>query len=269
MYPSVKGDGDGYQYGIVNPVTLSSVGNAYTEDIFIKPSVENGRLETDVTIRNTAPKPRKLTLLSEAVNDRTGEVEKSFPPVTVEAAAGQTLTTRVEGSWKNPKLWWPQPNPQLYRLRTTVSENGRPLDVHEELFGFREVTIRGTGICINGVRRNFWNWVDVHPGTVTTADQWADAWREDKSRFMRFSHGRKITRALPTREERLEYYDRNGIPGRLCTMIDGMFITFNLGRSGPRTIRRKPLLIRQRSRLGEFPPSTWPRWRGPIATIPR
>src|SRR5205085_1744156 len=37
-----------------------------------------------------------------------------------------------------------------------------------------------------------------------------------------------LTRFLPTREERLDFYDRHGIPGRLSTCVDGMFITYDL-----------------------------------------
>jgi len=104
------------------------------------------------------------------------------------------------------------------------------------------VTIKGPGIYINGVRRNFWNWVDIHAGRIAEPEDWARIWRQERSRFMRFSHGRRITQKLKTREERLEFYDRNGIPGRLCTMIDGMFITFDLGLR-TRDDQGKPLLI--------------------------
>ncbi len=242
IYPSVKGDGDGYVYGIVNRVTLCSVGSAHTEDVFIKPSVEKKRLECEVTVRNATGKPRSLQLTCEAVYDRDDTVEKKFGPVPLTVPAGGAETVIVAGAWADPKLWWPEPNPHLYRLRTTISENDRPIDVHEELFGFREVTIQGTGIYVNGVRRNFWNWVDVHAGFIERPEQWADAWRQERNRFMRFSHGRKITTALPTREERLEFYDRNGIPGRLCTMIDGMFISYNLGLR-TQDSDNKPLLV--------------------------
>ncbi len=242
IYPSTKGDGDGYQYGIVNPVTLHSVGNVYTEDVFIKPSVEKKRLQTDVTVRNTSSQPQTATVLCEAIADKSGEVEKSFGPVSIAIPAGEVKTVDVAGAWENPKLWWPKPNPDLYRLRTTLSLDGRVVDVSEETFGFREVTIHGTGICINGVRRNFWNWVDVHGGFIEKPEQWVQQLHEDGSRFMRFSHGRKITSTLPTREQRLDFYDRAGVPGRLCTMIDGMFITFNLGER-TKDDQGKPLLI--------------------------
>ena len=243
IYPSTKGDGDGYVYGIVNPVTLVSVGRAYTEDVFVKPSVEKKRLEAEVTVRNAGRTQRRLSVRCEAVCDRDGKVDKSFGPVELSVPAGKARTVTVVGEWAEAKLWWPVPDPDLYRLRTTISEAGKVVDVHEELFGFREVTVRGTGIYINGVRRNVWNWVDVHKRRIAGGEEWADCWRRDGSRFMRFSHGRRITPVLKSREQRLEFYDRSGIPGRLCTMIDGMFISYNLGlRTREKDKDGKPLL---------------------------
>jgi glycosyl hydrolase family 2 len=230
IYPSTKGDGDGYVYGIVNPVTLISVGNAYTEDVFVKPSVGKKQLGLVLTVRNTGAAQRTLGVKCEAVNDRTGQVEKSWTLPALAIAAGKTHETVSDLPWADPKLWWPVPEPNLYRLRTTISEGGKVLDVHEQLFGFREVTVKGPGIYINGVRRNFWNWVDVAGAGVWTPENWVAKWREEGNRFMRFSHGRKITASLKSREERLDFYDRNGVAGRLCTMIDGMFSTVSLGQ---------------------------------------
>lgn len=242
MYPSTKGDGDGYQYGIVNPVTLVSTGPAYTEDVFIRPSVRNEQLTAEVTVRNSTEKDRRIEVACEVVNDRTGRVEKAMPPAEITVPAGLSGKKTLTAQWSNAKLWWPVPNPDLYLLRTTISEDGKTLDIHEELFGFREVRIEGAGIYINGVRRNFWNWVDVHANLIEKPWDWAEALHQDGSRFMRFSHGRRIRQVLKTREDRLEFYDRNGIPGRLCTMIDGMFITFNLGER-TRDKDNNPLLI--------------------------
>ncbi len=90
------------------------------------------------------------------------------------------------------------------------------------------MTIQGDGIYINGVRRNFWNWVGVR-GNPQNGEEWLKAFRADNDRFTRFSQNRKTSRFLKTREERLDFYDRHGIPGRLCSMIDGMFINRTLG----------------------------------------
>lgn len=242
IYPSTKGDGNGVDYGIVNPVTLVSVGNAYTEDVFVKPSVAKKRIEADVTVRNTTSKERQLQLLCEAVYDENDQVEKTFGPVDITVPANDTATLTVSAGWENPKLWWPKPNPNLYRLRTTISEGGKPIDVQEELFGFREVTINGPGIYINGVRRNFWNWVSVR-GRTFSGDEWLKQFREENNRFTRFSQNRRTSAFLPTREERLEFYDRNGIPGRLCSMIDGMYISRTLGKRTKDPNTGEPVLI--------------------------
>ncbi len=232
IYPSTKGDGNGLDYGIVNPVTLSAVGDAYTEDVFVQPGLDrhhNKRLKAEVTVRNTGPEERTLQVRCDAVNDAGGEVEKKFKPAEVTVPAGETETVTIAERWKAPKLWWPKPDPHLYRLRTTILEEGEPVDVQEELFGFRWITVKDTGIYINGVRRNLWNWVGVH-GNPRSGEEWLQQFREENNRFTRFSHNRKTRNFLPSREERLEFYDRNGIPGRLCSMIDGMFINRWLGK---------------------------------------
>jgi beta-galactosidase len=234
MYPSTKGDGNGYIYGIVNPVTLISTGEVYTEDVFVKPSVQKKSLELEYTLRCTSARFKLQEILIEAIDDKTGQVEKSWTEHPAPLGKPGAVTLKVSFPWENPKLWWPQPEPQLYRLRTTLRDaSGKASDVHEQLFGFREVTLQGTGLYINGARRNFWNWVDASADTITKPEDWADAWRRDRSRFIRFSTDLRISRVLPSREERLEFFDRQGIPGRLCTMIDGMFISFRLlDRSG-------------------------------------
>jgi hypothetical protein len=235
MYPSAKGDGDGYQYGIVNPVSLVCTGQASTEDVFVKPSVKHGTLGLEYTLRNASPhRLNRSQLVIEAVHDTTDQVEARWSVPVESLEAGKTITfTTDDLAWENPKLWWPQPNPDLYRLRTELREGDRTVDVHEQLFGFREVTLEGTGLYINGVRRNFWNWVDVSADTISSPEDWADSWRADGSRFIRFGSDLRIARVLPSRQQRLEFFDRQGIPGRLCTMIDGMFISYRLlDRSG-------------------------------------
>jgi hypothetical protein len=81
---------------------------------------------------------------------------------------GKTVVLNRRAGVAEPKLWWPRPNPDLYRLRTTLRDGDQVVDVHEQLFGFREVTLDGTGLYINGVRRNFWNWVDVSADTISS-----------------------------------------------------------------------------------------------------
>ncbi|TVR49855.1 MAG: hypothetical protein EA425_11280 [Puniceicoccaceae bacterium] len=231
IYPSTKGDGNGLHYGLVNQLFLESVGKAYVEEVVTRPSVENRRLEADLTLHNTSPTARTVTVQSDAVYEADGRVERSFDPVTVDLPPNGSTTVTIAGDWDEPRLWWPQTSPEgradLYDLRTTITEAGRPLDVHLQRFGFREVTVRGTGIYINGVRRNFWSWVSVR-GNPRTEEEWLEAFHaeDDGSRFRRFSAGRRTSAFLHSRRDRLDFYDRHGIPGRLCSMIDGMFVSY-------------------------------------------
>ncbi len=231
IWPSTKGDGEGLDYGIVNPVRLVAAGAVYTEDVFVKPSVGRKELVSDVTVRNTGDAERRVRVECEAVYDRDGTVEKRFAPVEVSVGAGGSAMVTVRGAWADAKLWWPLPNPDLYRLRTKVTMGGEVIDTHEQLFGFREVTVDGPAILINGVRRNFWNWVDV-PDAVSEADDYERQWRAEGDRFLRMSQNRRLARVMPSREDRLEYYDRKGMAGRLCSMIDGMMINYVLLEDG-------------------------------------
>lgn len=54
-------------------------------------------------------------------------------------------TDKVE----NPNLWTAE-TPYLYTLRTTLSQKGKPLQTFEHKFGFREVTIDGNVLKVNG-----------------------------------------------------------------------------------------------------------------------
>lgn len=238
IYPSDKGDGYGLNFGIVNPVSLVVAGDAYVDDVFVKTSVAKKELVAEVTLRNTSDKERTLSVLCEAVCDKDGKVEKAFGPAEAVVPANGVKTVTIQGKWDNPKLWWPKADPDLYRLRATVTEKGAPVDANETLFGFREITIDGTGFRLNGLRRNFWNWVDVAIKRPKNAKEIVDTFNTERNRFLRFSSGmmagslwgsgpRQDT-PCRSREEYLENYDRLGIPGRLCSMIDGMFITFIL-----------------------------------------
>jgi beta-galactosidase len=225
IYPSSKGEGEGHQTGLVNPVTLESTGSAYVTDAFVRPQVGNKRIDADLEILNPTDQSRALEVISEAVRD--GKVEKRLPPVQLQIAANGKGQAKVGDAWENPALWWPVDRPEMYTLRTTVRESGKVVDIHEQRFGFREVSTQGRRILINGVARNFWNWVEVS-GRHSSADSWKAQWKAEGNRFHRFSWDHRVAGIPSYREAQLKWADENGLPGRLSTCIDGMFITFDL-----------------------------------------
>jgi hypothetical protein len=227
IWPSLKGEGNGVDYGIVDTVTLLSTGAIYVDDVFVRPSVLKHSLDADITLRANGTSPRLISLQCEAISERTGEVEHVFPTVDTNVQAGQEYIIKVGDAWRNPKLWWPVAQPDMYRMRVTILEQGQVLDVYEQKFGFREITVDGTKIRLNGTVRNFWNWVGVS-GSPQNTNEWLVRFREEGNRFYRFGRDSDISRFFPNRAAELDFFDQNGIPGRLSTCIDGMMINYDL-----------------------------------------
>lgn len=227
VYPSTGGEGDGREVGIVFPVSLVAAGRAYTSDIFVRTSVAEKKLDADVTVTNPTAAPETVSVLCEAVHDKSGKVEKAFGPVEVTIAPRQSKVVALSGAWQDPKLWWPDEDAELYVMRTTVSRNGRPIDFHDQLFGFRELSISGKDFLLNGIPWHFWNWGGV--GQADTPEEWLRKSRAQNDRFNRKNHvSNYANRLWGSRQACLEFFDRHGVPGRLSTCINGMFISHDL-----------------------------------------
>ncbi|MFZ5830548.1 MAG: glycoside hydrolase family 2 TIM barrel-domain containing protein [Planctomycetota bacterium] len=226
VYPSSKGEGNGMQTGIVYPARLIVAGPAYTSDAFVRTSVAPKRLDADIEVTNPSPAPVEVEVRCEAVHDKTGEVEKSFPVTRIAVPAGGSAVAKLGGPWENPKLWWPSESvddlPDCYRLRTTLMVDGREADVREDLFGFRELGIDGKHFLLNGLRWHYYNWINVPESkTVQHPSEWFRLYHEQNDGFHRFSSDH--TRRFGSREQAVEFLDRMGIPSRASTCIDGMF----------------------------------------------
>ena len=111
--------------GIFRDVTLFAVPNTHLKDLTIKP-----RLTGEVDVKTEIANGNKQTSVSHEILDAQGKV---------------VGTTKVE----NPHLWTAE-TPYLYTLRTKLTQKGRMLQTFEHKFGFRELTIDGKIIKLNG-----------------------------------------------------------------------------------------------------------------------
>ncbi|MGC8842743.1 MAG: glycosyl hydrolase 2 galactose-binding domain-containing protein [bacterium] len=227
IYPSTKGDANGTEAGITDPVSLIVAGQIYVEDVFIKTSVRDGKLTLDLTLRNNSEVVQRAFLDTEAVFSQSNEVEKRFPQKEVEIPPNSSHQLEISYDWKDAKLWWPGDDPaNLYRLRTRLVSQGKIIDELETPFGFREITIEGIYIKVNGVRYNFWNLLDGLKGQ--NPEELLEHFKKGNNRFERFSEDLRLRRFFGPRRHQLDWTDAHGIPGRLSTMIDGMFINYDL-----------------------------------------
>ena len=219
--------------GLLQTPVLTAAGAVYVQDVFCQPSVAKKELAAEVLLSNRSPDRATGELLWEAVNDRTGEVEKRFPAVAFTLDPGADQTLRLDGKWESPRLWWPD-DPNLYRLRTTVRAAGHVVDITETSFGFREWTSEGKDFKLNGIP---WHgWADCH--TAKTKEEWLAFYRKTNQRTTRF-WGTTWQGMAP--EEALDFLDGSGVVVRRSGMLDGEAIGYMAIEQDPDLKKESPI----------------------------
>lgn len=111
--------------GIFRDVTLMAVPKTHLKDLTIR-TKNTGEVYVSADIANGG----KGTQVKHEILDKQGRL---------------VGTTKVE----HPLLWTAE-TPNLYTLRTTLLQNGKTLQTFEHKFGFRELTIDGNILKLNG-----------------------------------------------------------------------------------------------------------------------
>ncbi|MBM3475702.1 MAG: hypothetical protein FJX75_20750 [Armatimonadetes bacterium] len=140
--------GDFRLTGIWQSVTLLAVDPVHLEDVFVQTSVRQHTVQATVTLRNESNQPRMVDLAAD-IADRGGPA-KTLPPARVSLAAGETKEVLLKAGWPDAHLW-SLDDPHLYRLITSVTEEGKTLDRLGTRFGFRELWTDGPRFVLNGV----------------------------------------------------------------------------------------------------------------------
>ncbi|MAX26518.1 MAG: hypothetical protein CMJ19_18650 [Phycisphaeraceae bacterium] len=226
VYPSTKGEGNGMTTGIIGPVLLTATGMAYVEDVFVITRVNPTQsLNAQITLHN--PTNRQLTVqwLGSVIDLATQAPIKTGLQLQATLKPQSTQTIELpDTAMPNAKRWWPENGAQLYQLQSQLLMGGQLVDTHHQTFGFREVSITGKDFLLNGVPWHFYNWVDVPEHH--DVNQWLKTYHAQGDRFHRVSQDHD--RIFGSRKNALDFFDSHGIPGRLSTCIDGMFITHDL-----------------------------------------
>ncbi len=204
------------QSGILETPVFHAEGSlVYAADVFVKPSVVKKSLAIEVTVQNPTGQEVKGEIVAEAIDPKTGKVEKTLTTKEFTTAAGATSVVELSDPWEKPRLWWPEEDAALYTLRTAVRVNGKAVDSSDTTFGFREWTIDGKDFKVNGI---VWHgWADTF--TAPNKEEWLATFRKTNQRFYRFwapgrFHGLSDAEAF-------EFFDKHGIIVRRTGVLDG------------------------------------------------
>lgn len=131
---------------IVEPVHVANHGTYVTT-----PDIASGRGTVDIVteIENSSSVSRTVTV-SQTVEDREGNPVSESSAKSLTVPAGQTAEISQSVLVSNPELWSTD-DPNLYTVRTEISENDTVLDSYDTDFGFRWYSFEsGTGFYLNG-----------------------------------------------------------------------------------------------------------------------
>ena len=165
--PTVKTDYTFYG-GIYRDVWLRISEPSYVSDVvWFTPRVDEQAAELRLRslVANQASEAVDLTLVQE-VFDPQGGLVKSFS-TAVRVPPGKTQEVMQDGGRvANPLLWSPDA-PHLYRIRTTLLDGSRPMDMVENPLGFRWFKFDAQqGFFLNGKRVQLQGttWHQSYPG---------------------------------------------------------------------------------------------------------
>ena len=116
--------------GIFRDVTLMAVPKTHLKDLTIS-TRNNG----EVTVKTDVANAGKGVIIQHCIIDAMGN----------KVAEGKGECLKVT----QPNLWTAE-TPYLYKLRTMLLQKGKPLQTFEHRFGFRELTVEGNVLKLNG-----------------------------------------------------------------------------------------------------------------------
>ncbi|MCR5680647.1 MAG: DUF4981 domain-containing protein [Prevotella sp.] len=124
--------------GIFRDVTLMAVPKTHLTDLTIH-TKNNGEVTVEVEVAHADK--------NTSVACRTERAE--FSAMSRSHTAAGTTRYILSAKLQTPRLWTAE-TPCLYTLHTTLTQKGKPLQTFEHRFGFRELTIDGNILKLNG-----------------------------------------------------------------------------------------------------------------------
>lgn len=141
--------------GIYRHVWLNICDNVHFEDngIFITSHLNSDRTNAEIKVKADVESWRAEDInvqISAVVKDREDNAVTRPKVRKLKIDADGKCSTEIEMSVENPMLWDIE-SPYLYRMETTLLENGKELDKRTTIFGIREIIFdKDKGLFLNG-----------------------------------------------------------------------------------------------------------------------
>jgi len=219
--------------GIPGSVWLETHGPVTGHDVFVKTKFADKQITSSVEVDNRSGKPFEGKVQFSVHEPDTGELVVEAGEKGLSLGPGETAAVEVTGSAEALTPWWPRmsrvppegsPRPgRLYTIRATIrNQTGEAVDILEDRFGYREITLKDKSFYINGKRCNFRN--VITGGQETFEETMAQFW-ELNCNTLRLPHG-GYNRFFEQDSQRaaLRYMDEQGVAVRFNSQINGMFI---------------------------------------------
>ncbi len=152
--------------GIWQDVFLLALPAAHVSNTFIKPLVDQDRLDVDLMLSNTTAQAKRISVSAavapwiDLAGTRVVEAPEphwklapavlTLPAQAVTVPAGATVHVTLSVPVKGRLKLWSPSAPNLNGLLVSLVEAGRPIDLRYTRFGWRQLTLRGRDLLLNG-----------------------------------------------------------------------------------------------------------------------
>ena len=152
--------------GIWQDVSLHAVPPVRVADVFVKPQVRADTLALEVTVRNDSALPRTVSVggkvspwINRAGTDPAaaavpaggyGEPLLEIPAKDLTVAAGQSAAIELSVPARGRLKRWAPGAPNLHGVHVALSAGGKVIDLATTRFGWREFTLQGKDLLLNG-----------------------------------------------------------------------------------------------------------------------
>ncbi len=174
--------------GIWQDVFLLALPPVRVADAFVRPEVDRGELSVDVTVRNDTGRPATVRVggvVQPWARDggENGQTRShldpavlSLPPADVTVAAGGTAVVTLRQPVGTALKLWAPGSPNLYAAVVSVDQDGATVDRQQTRFGWRQFTLAGPDLLLNGHKVQLVGDL-LHPfGPFTLSRRYAWGW---------------------------------------------------------------------------------------------